>query len=514
MSSYFSPDICYAAGIFTLAAVFYITQPVPIYATSLLVILLSILFLSKEGPLVPERFERITVKPESDTTYLVPSKAIDKQGVIYLFKNGKINTVNVDVILDKDIARIRSHEFTVAQIEIVADADYYARRKHAPSYKSLFGTLADPVIILFLGGFMLARAAVKYSFDKNLTRVLLRPFGRSPAMILLGVMLITALLSAFMSNTATTAMMMTVILPLSAMLKSNDKFKIALALSVPVAANIGGMATPIGTPPNAIVVAGLSQNGIHLGFADWMLYASPVVISLIIMSWILLRLFYKTDTTSIQLDSSAAFQTSPKAIGFYFLFGLTVLLWVTENQHGVASSIIAFIPITFLAVFTILDKEDIRSLPWEILWLVAGGLALGIIINQTGLAEIVIALIEWSQFAFLTVLIIFGILSWLLSNFLSNTVTAALLVPLGISVSLSSQSDSISLIISSLVIGLATSIAMLLPISTPPNAIAIASGLFTTKDMSRFGLIFGILAVGGIVLSAIIYWPIIIQEVP
>jgi ABC-type phosphate/phosphonate transport system ATPase subunit len=124
-------------------------------------------------------------------------------------------------------------------------------------YTRFIGTLANPIIILFLGGFVLADASVKYDFDKNLTRILLSPFGNRTSTIILGLMAVTAALSAFMSNTATTAMMITVIIPIIAKMDPADPARIGIALSVPFAANIGGIATPIGTPPNAVVIAAL-----------------------------------------------------------------------------------------------------------------------------------------------------------------------------------------------------------------------------------------------------------------
>lgn len=130
-----------------------------------------------------------------------------------------------------------------------------------PTYESIYATLASPILMLFLGGFVLADAAAKYGLDRNLAGVLLRPFGTRPAALLGGLMLITALLSMFVSNTATTAAMMAVVLPVTAGLDSGDRFRIALLLAVPVAANVGGLGTPVGSPPNAIALGRLDDQG-------------------------------------------------------------------------------------------------------------------------------------------------------------------------------------------------------------------------------------------------------------
>ena len=429
-------------GIFLLAASFWMLEPVPIYATSVLVIFLQILLLSKEGFI-----------------------------------------------------------FTSTSPEYTPDA-----------YTTFIGTLANPIIILFLGGFVLADAAVKYNLDKNLTRILLRPFGTKPKFIILGLMIVTGLLSAFMSNTATTAMMMTVILPIIAKLGQNDPLKIGLALSIPFAANIGGIATPIGTPPNAVVIGALSQQGINIPFGEWMALAFPLVIVALLFAWLLLTRMFKADTDSVALDMSGGFNTSKKALILYLAFGVTVFFWVTESFHGVKSAIIALIPVVFLTLTGVVTKEDIRKLPWEVLWLVAGGISLGISMKSTGLAEWIVSSIEWSAFGTITLLIVFSGVAVLMSNFLSNTVTATLLIPLAVSLATSGfAGEGFNLIIVSLVIGVSASFAMMLPISTPPNAIAMSTGTIETGTMAKAGFSIGLFGILLVVLYAFFYWPLMLN---
>lgn len=431
-----------ALGIFLLAAAFWMFEPFPIYATSVLVIFLQVLLLSKEGLI-----------------------------------------------------------FTSADASYVPD-----------SYTAFIGTLANPIIILFLGGFILADAAVKYNLDKNLTRILLRPFGSKPKFILLGLMVVTGLLSAFMSNTATTAMMMTVILPIIARLEKSDPLKIGLALSIPFAANIGGIATPIGTPPNAVVIGALSQQGINIPFGEWMVLAVPLVLVALFFVWMLLLGMFKPQTESIHIDLSGTFNTSKNALMLYIAFGLTVLFWVTESLHGIKSAIIALVPVVLLTLSGVITKEDIRKLPWEVLWLVAGGISLGISMKSTGLAEWIVSSIEWSAFGTITLLIVFSGVAILMSNFLSNTVTATLLIPLAVSLATSGVAgDGFNLIIVSLVIGVSASMAMMLPISTPPNAIAMSTGSIETKQMARAGISVGFFGLILVVLYAIFYWPLLLN---
>lgn len=374
-------------------------------------------------------------------------------------------------------------------------------------YQQFIATLADPIIILFLGGFVLADAAVKYNFDKNMTRILLKPFGQDPKYIILGLMAVTAVLSAFMSNTATTAMMITVIIPILAKTEFTDPARVSIALCIPFAANIGGVATPIGTPPNAVVIAALNQQGLNIEFGSWMLYALPLALVMLIFTWYLLLKLHPPATATIPLDLKGEWTKSRKAYTLYTVFVITVLLWITESLHGIRSSIIALLPVAVLTLTNAFEKEDIRKLPWEVLWLIAGGISLGIAMKETGLADWLVGSIGWGQMSYIVLLAVFGIVALLLSNFLSNTVTASLMIPLGISLATSGVvGGTAGMMIIGLVIALSTSFAMVLPISTPPNAIAVSTGVVKTKDMIVAGSIIGITAMLLIIFMTRFYW--------
>lgn len=378
-------------------------------------------------------------------------------------------------------------------------------------YSRFIATLADPIIILFLGGFVLADASVKYDFDKSMTRLLLSQFGTKPKYIILGLMTVTAVLSAFMSNTATTAMMITVILPIIARMQPDDPARIGIALSIPFAANIGGIATPIGTPPNAVVIAALNQQGVDVAFSSWMLYAAPLAILMLFFAWQVLLKLYPPAVENVPLKLDGTLKKSRNAIILYVTFALTVLLWVTEGLHGIRSAIVALIPVAVLTLSSAFDKQDIRKLPWEVLWLIAGGIALGISMKETGLAEWMVAAISWENFGFLMLLAVFGAVALIMSNFLSNTVTASLLIPLAISLGTSGILNGVfGMMMIGLVIALSASFAMVLPISTPPNAIAVSTGMVKTKNMIASGLIIGLTGLALILLLAVIYWPYII----
>ncbi|HKL15708.1 MAG TPA: DASS family sodium-coupled anion symporter [Balneolaceae bacterium] len=390
--------------------------------------------------------------------------------------------------------------------------DYSGTAGYDPlSYTQFIGTLANPIIILFLGGFVLADAAVKYDFDKNLTRILLTPFGNRTSTIMLGLMAVTAALSAFMSNTATTAMMITVIIPIIAKMDKGDPARIGVALSVPFAANIGGIATPIGTPPNAVVIAALNQQGLTVAFGSWMLYALPLAVVMLLVAWQVLLRLHPPATEFVALDLDTKLQKSSHAILLYVTFGITVLLWVTEGVHGIKSSIVALLPVVVLTLSSAFSKKDIRKLPWEVLWLIAGGIALGISMKDTGLASWLVGGIAWGDLSSMMVLVVFGAVTLIMSNFLSNTVTASLLIPLALTLVTSGALEgTFGMLLIGLVIALSASFAMILPISTPPNAIAESTGVLKTKHMLLSGSIIGIIGLILVLLLSVFYWPNII----
>ncbi|MFN2395114.1 MAG: DASS family sodium-coupled anion symporter [Bacteroidales bacterium] len=501
-----------ALGIFLMAAVFWMFETIPIYSTSMLVIFLQITLLSQQGLLYSEtELPSTGVQEQADNVWLVPSSAVEGNTIYVIEDARNYKAVEVNVLEKGEMVTIESAQLT-NDTKLVADTRHKLVGYKPVSFSVFFGTLANPIIILFLGGFMLAGASVKYNLDKNLTNVLLKPFGQKPMFIILGLMIVTATLSAFMSNTATTAMMMTVAIPIAVQVSKEDKFRIILALSIPIAANIGGMATPIGTPPNAIVIANLAQQGINIAFGSWVSLMLPLTVLLLFIAWTAMRILYPPSVESFKLSLKGSFDKSLKAKILYALFGITVLLWFTEAQHGIPSSMVAFLPIVGLTVTSVMKQDDIRSLPWEVLWLVAGGIALGISMENTGLAMWLVSSIGWDAFPQLLLLLVFGFVALMLSNFLSNTVTATLLIPLAVSMGTSGiAGEGFSLVITSLVIGSACNMAMLLPISTPPNAIAMSTGFIKTPDMVKVGIIIGLVGIVAVLVLSQIYWPLIMN---
>ena len=369
----------------------------------------------------------------------------------------------------------------------------------AVGYKDILHTFASPIIILFLGGFFLAMAATKYRLDQNMARVLLAPFGVKPKYVMLGLMSITAIFSMFMSNTATTAMMLSILAPVLAVFEANDKGKIAFALAIPLAANVGGIGTPIGTPPNAVALKYLTGADM-ISFGEWMIFAVPFVIVLLGIGWLALLSIYPTQTRTINLDIKGKFLKNTKAYIVYATFAGTILLWLTDFIHGMNSYVVAMLPVAVFSATGIISKTDLQRVSWDVLWLVSGGIALGLALDKSGLASRVIGSIPFEGLSPLVIVLAVSVVAAVMANFMSNTATANLLLPLvavlGTSISSISEYGGSQMIV--LATTIACSMGMALPISTPPNALAFGTGLFETRHMAKPGIVMAII---GLILS-------------
>ena len=366
------------------------------------------------------------------------------------------------------------------------------------NYKDVMAAFADPVIMLFLGGFVLAFAATKVGLDVQLAKVMLKPFGTNPKTVLLGVLLVIGTFSMFMSNTATAAMMLTFLTPVLATLPKDGGGRISLALAIPIAANIGGMGTPIGTPPNAIALGALQDAGYAITFAGWMLRMVPYVIIMLVFAWVLLMKLYPFKAKSIELkiEGQEVKATPFQKYVVWVTFALTIILWVGEQWFKINSNIVAMIPFAVFSATGIMKARHLEHINWAVLWMVAGGFALGTALNQTGLASTLIKTIPFASWNALVVMLVGGFICYFLSNFISNSASANLVVPILIVVgkALMGNPHFESLGgVPAMIIGVAicASLAMCLPVSTPPNALAHSTGMITTKQMATVGIIIG-----------------------
>lgn len=363
----------------------------------------------------------------------------------------------------------------------------------------IMACFADPTIILFLGGFILAIAATKSGLDVWMAKTMIKPFGKRSENVLLGFLLITGIFSMFISNTATAAMMLTFLTPVFKALPANGKGRIALTMAIPIGANLGGMGTPIGTPPNAFAYKVLNDPtgmNMDISFGQWMAVMAPLVIILLIIAWFLLRKLFPFSQKTIELKIEGDMQHNWRTVVIGITFILTILLWIFGKKIGVNANTTAMLPIAVFAFTGVITAKDLQAIDWGVIWMVAGGFALGLAMNGTGLAKAAVESIPFGEWSPIVILMIAGLVCYFLSNFISNTATAALLIPI-LSVVCDGMGNKLSLIggSSTILIGIAVaaSAAMCLPISTPPNAIAYSTGLIQQKDMAKSGILIGVI---------------------
>ncbi|SFQ33841.1 solute carrier family 13 (sodium-dependent dicarboxylate transporter), member 2/3/5 [Enterovibrio norvegicus DSM 15893] len=372
-------------------------------------------------------------------------------------------------------------------------------------YTDIFSAFSSPIIILFMGGFALAIAASKYELDNNLARVLLKPFGTKPKAIMLGLMLITAVFSMFMSNTATTVMMLALLAPIVASVPKGDTGVKALVLCIPIAANTGGIATPIGTPPNAIALQYLTgENAIN--FLDWMMMGLPFVIIQLSFAWWLLQKLFPAQQEEMTLKLDGKFQRNWRAYTVYATFAVTILLWMTTSLHGMNTYVVSIVPLAVFTLTGIMGKEELKLINWDVLWLVAGGIAIGLALDKTGLAEALAHAVDYDTLSPVAVVLTLSLICWVMANFMSNTATANLLMPIAAAVATSMESLSAVGGIQGLlvVVAFSASLGMILPVSTPPNSLAYSTGLIESRDMAKVGIIVGVVGLAMVYAAMLI----------
>ena len=435
-------------AIFILAALLWITEPIPIWTTSVFVMVLMLLTVSSSSfaPFI-----------SADSYALTAEEVVDGKPLL----------------------------------------------GNLIKYKDIMAAFADPIIMLFMGGFVLAISAGKIGLDGQLAKVLLAPFGTDPKIVMLGFLLVTGIFSMFMSNTTTAAMMLAIMNPVFKSMRGEDgtidRGVVGLAMAIPIGANIGGMGTPIGTPPNAVAMKYLNDAdylNLGVGFGTWMLVMIPIVLVIFAFAWFLLTKMYPFSMKEIKLKiDNDAFSNAPardKKI-ICITFAITILLWVTDRLTGINANIVALVPFAVLSVTGIFTKKDLSLIDWDVLWLVAGGFALGIGLEKTGLAKHMVESIPFGEWSPIVVMVGSGLLCLLMSTFMSNSASAALLLPIMYTVGKGMDLGAFGGVCTMLLgVALSASLAMALPISTPPNALAYSTGNIKQKDMATVGIIVGL----------------------
>lgn len=353
------------------------------------------------------------------------------------------------------------------------------------SSKGFLAAFGSNIIILFMGGFLLSAALSKHQIDRAIAAKVIRPFTKNPMMLMYGVLLISAFFSMWMSNTATAAMMIAILRPILKQLPLEDAYHRGLVLAVPFGANIGGIGTPIGTPPNAVAYAAINATVPGtISFLQWMMIGVPLALIMLVLVG---QLLYRTHRPEAELKLPTI--EGPKHISWCGKLTLsilisTVLLWLSGEWHGIGAGTVALLAAVALTALSVLDKHDVDSIDWNILILMWVGLAMGVGIEVSGLG----ALVASADLAGLPVGVLglstaVVVLSIVLSTFMSNTATANLLVPVVLALGLTVPERAQLAVLCAL----GCSFAMAMPVSTPPNAIAFATGEVRASTLFKLG---------------------------
>ncbi|MEL7533778.1 MAG: DASS family sodium-coupled anion symporter [Bacteroidota bacterium] len=396
--------------------------------------------------------------------------------------------------------------------------------------KTVAASYGSPIIFLFFGGFVMALALEKVDLHKRIALSIIKVTGTSPDRVILGFMIATAFLSMWISNTATTVVMLPIALSVIHLLindedgftKGDRNFALSIMLGIAYAANIGGIATIIGTPPNTVMV-GFVENEyqIQLSFLHWMLMGVPFSSILIGASyWIMVKWIYPNQLGSRE-DSKSLIENELKKLGpirsterrVIIIFILTMLLWILRVYLNQWFSFLHFTDagISMLAAFALfaipfrfnqgefsLKWSDTQKLPWGILILFGGGLALASAMSQAGIIELIGETV--SQNAGISLLLVGALLISIMlfmTELMSNVALVAIFAPVIAGIAIGLELDMLHLLIP---IAMASSCAFMLPMATPPNAIVFASGHIKVSEMARAGFFLNLVAIGLLVL--------------
>ena len=356
---------------------------------------------------------------------------------------------------------------------------------------------ADPVMALFFGGFALGVAADRSGLGMSLTRLALNRSTNSYGKFLFLVMLITAFLSMWISNIAAAALVFASMRPILDRCEKDDLLRRILLIGVALGADFGGIATPIGTGPNAIAIASISQTQ-PVSFLRWMVFAFPLMIGMLVASFLFLSRrthraegVWKGTANLISDDKTTRDEAFPLKTFFVVFIG-TAVLWLTEPIHKVPAAVIALGSAGILFLSRILSRKDLLRIDWSTLLLIAGGITLGRLLEQSGLVSSLTSDIPFAELHPTISLFLLCVTAATLSALMSNTATVVLLIPLATAF-MPSPSTAI-------LVAISASFGVPLLISTPPNAMAFGHGGVKFGDLFWPGIV---LMLGGCVLIAL-----------
>ncbi len=348
---------------------------------------------------------------------------------------------------------------------------------------------ANPVLLLFFGGFTFGVAANRYSIDALMAKLSVKFSGGKSLSLLFLTAGVTAFMSMWMSNIAAAAMMIAALHPLTSTLEKKSLFRRALLLAITIGANFGGIATPIGTGPNAIAISALAKTK-QITFAEWMSFSMPLAIGLILLGTLWVAIIYRVrgnfETQETKIPSLSA-----KGKLVIAIFVLTILAWLTESLHGVSAAVVAIISSAVLFGSGLLTRKDLNAIDWGTIALIAGGISLGNLLEQSHLVEFWANQIPWAALPLIAQIFIVCFTSTLLAAVMSNTATVTMLIPFAISFI---HEPAIAILVA-----ISASLGVPFVISTPINAMVHGEGGITAKDFFVIG--FPLMILGCIWLS-------------
>lgn len=360
---------------------------------------------------------------------------------------------------------------------------------------------ASDVILLFLGGFVLSAVLERHGLAERLARTVLARVGSEPSRVLLAILLTTGGLSMWMSNTAATAMMLALLGVVLPLVPKGDPLRVGLVLAVAAGANIGGILTPIGTPPNAIALASLDPETAPT-FLGWMLRAAPVLAVALFAAHRLLIWWFPPQTDKVELPHEPVAWSAP-AIAAAVLGGATVLLWLTAGLHPLSLGTVGLIPVVVAFGGGLLPTPALRSLPWDVLFIVGGGLCLGAVVSQSGLDGWFLSMLPLGALGSVVTLALLVAVAVGLSTFMSNTAAANLIIPIALGI------PTLPPTATAMAVALACSMSMVLPVSTPPNAMVFATDAVDSSTFIRVGLSMTALGVAAMMLVGLPWWALL-----
>ena len=336
---------------------------------------------------------------------------------------------------------------------------------------------ADPVLLLFLGGFTLEVAAMRHGLDAAVAQHVVRLSRGRTRLLLLLVMGGVAFLSMWMSNVAAAAMMLAALRPILQAAPAGAPLRPALLLSVALGANFGGMGTPVGSGPNALAVSAASAHA-QVTFAKWMVLALPLTALMLVLGFGLVLLRFRV-SGRLELPAQALRPLSRSGRRVLMVSAACVVAWLSEPLHGVPAPVVALGATALLFGSGLLKREDLGRLDWSTLLLIAGGISLGRLMEHSGLVARALAGADFSGWPVTVQLGMLVVVAAVLSALMSNTGTAALLIPLAMQLHPSASTP--------ILVALGCSFGIPFVISTPPNAMAAGEGL-DSSELLRLGI--------------------------